>query len=380
VTAFGFFRVVLSIALVFECVSHATAARADEPWYYGSVVCKGDEALVRFVLTYNDDLPDFSQVPMPPGAEFDQVPIADPSKCILANGRVVVLRHINLGDALPFGMCGGDSQQAFSLWIGGRKVFSRQIFHTKCGPDAVAIWIHGKTLTWCALAIDPQRTFQCDDASDLPSHPAQDASPLGTLKLLRHEAAMEWFCKSLVTRAVPPELVPLPHPWKAYAGGPIETISDAKERNQVYSGTDPQVWPLAFGNGIKPSQIMLFEDTSTSFFGAFWEIVGQASSEDEWRSARDKFRFDPDAELPKARKVGARIFAGDQTAYKSAGQVWLFPFVRNGRTWMHAKWAWQSMISTDDPTMADQATDIILRPTPAGELQEVCAFKAIPPI
>jgi len=73
------------------------------------------------------------------------------------------------------------------------------------------------------------------------------------------------------------------------------------------------------------------------------------------------------------RKSGIHVFAGDQTAYGRIGGIHVVPFIRNGTTWMHAS-----------PIVAfgasDRPSDIILRPTPEGTLDEICAFKANLPL
>ena len=109
------------------------AAMADEQLYYGAVVCKGNEALVRFADAGDEDTPDFSGTPGSAPAALKQLKPADPSRCTLADGREVRLRHIGLRDFAPHGECGGDESQIFSLWIAGRKIYSEEIFHNKCG-------------------------------------------------------------------------------------------------------------------------------------------------------------------------------------------------------------------------------------------------------
>lgn len=64
------------------------------------------------------------------------------------------------------------------------------------------------------------------------------------------------------------------------------------------------------------------------------------------------------------------IYAGDQTRFGHVDNVYLTPFRRDGVTWMLA-YSGKDQIETQ--------TDYVLRPTPSGTLEEVCAFTAPPP-
>lgn len=66
-----------------------------------------------------------------------------------------------------------------------------------------------------------------------------------------------------------------------------------------------------------------------------------------------------------ARARGWRIYAGDQTSFREARYTRLWPFALDGQTYFMASWAapWAN------------PRKIILRPTPAGLLEEVCVFE-----
>ncbi len=60
-------------------------------------------------------------------------PIGDPSHCKLADGRDAFLRQGEL-IAPALGECAGDTTHIFSLWIGGKKLCSREIWPTFQAP------------------------------------------------------------------------------------------------------------------------------------------------------------------------------------------------------------------------------------------------------
>jgi hypothetical protein len=356
----------------------ARQAFADRGWDYGSVVCRGAEALVRFTSASNDDSPGFEDVKTPAGADFDDVSVDDPSSCLLSDGRRVRLKHVGFGDGSRNGWCGADETQIFSLWIGEAKVYSREIFHHKCGRpyDIASIWFHGATLTECRLIASDQMgsqdsTFGCHDESRRLTHATSEKEQLGTLQLARFAPDMASFCGGLVSRQslwwhpIPPDS------WSAYAGASVEVIADSGLPGNTLNLFD-EAKELSFGSKDDVLKIYpVFRDEPSLFAGAFWVVIDDKTELDDWRGLPISVNNPPDKIVRKARERGIRVFAGDQTAYGSISEVRINVLNRDGVTWMHAKPGFGASYDL---------SDIILRPTREGTMQEVCAFKSIPPI
>lgn len=375
-------------ALAALCLAPPPAS-ADEAFYYGRVTCSGNEALVRFTWAWNDDVPDFDLV-VERGArqELDLAPVLenflsdafrhavpeDPGECLLSDGRRVVLRHVGLDDGLGHGQCGADERQMFSLWIGPMKVYSRELSHNRCGSphDIAAIIVSGSRMTECRIERDgftgTDRGAFCYDASDRLEINLDEGEALGSLELLR--AADRPFCEALV-RASPqrsPALVnPAHEAWPALAHADEVDVAGAERREADSIQSDEIV--LDFDNDGVLDRAVAVRRTSHYFDGQFWLVFPEQVGADEIGAWRNRLEGEPN-EVSAARAAGVRAFAGDQTAFHELRYTTLTPITLDGETYLHARWAYPRM---------DLPKDLILRPSTTG-LEEVCAWRAIPPL
>src|SRR5215471_995067 len=134
-------HIVLCLAVALTSLFAIHSAHA-YPFPYVEVVCRDDRAAVFFTFADNDTPPDFRNAGSTWGTTAQRPPISgdlvdlkpdDPSHCRLRDGREVVVKQGDLLDARAYGECGADMTQTFSLWIGGDKIYSREIWHHKCG-------------------------------------------------------------------------------------------------------------------------------------------------------------------------------------------------------------------------------------------------------
>jgi hypothetical protein len=352
----------------------ADTARADDSYYYGSVVCRGAQALVRFTEASNDDQPDFSTTPGTLGGALRRLKPVDPSRCKLADGSEVALKHIGLRNASGHGQCGGDESQMFSLWIGGKKIYSREVWHNPCdAPYSIAaILFSGKRLTECRIKQDESGTPDakpiCKDASSRLSQPLAETADAGTFKLVRSARGKADFCASLVRPALTdgagmssvfanwPARVSWPS--VAVRGGAISEEGDAPELS------------IDFDNDGSVDHAFRIAGDTNYFNGQFWMIPPRNASEADSETVAGGLRDDPD-KAAAMRTKGMRIFAGDQTAYHEPRYVRLTPFSADGQTFLHAAWATPRL---------DLPDDLVLRPNANGGLDEICAWQAIPPL
>lgn len=154
-------------------------ARADEVWHAGQLICEGNRALVRFGVAVNDDPPEFP--PLPDSIAPFHAAQVDGNTCTLADGREV---KVKMGGRAPrpYGACGGATNSFASLWVGGRKVLSRQWVLHACfseGHSDVFV-LEGERLTLCTSAQSVEYLMD-----SLPPVGCQDATEL--LKTARHD-------------------------------------------------------------------------------------------------------------------------------------------------------------------------------------------------
>jgi hypothetical protein len=344
------------------------SAMADEQLYYGAVVCKGNEALVRFADAADEDTPDFSGTPGSAPAALKQLKPADPSRCTLADGREVRLRHIGLRDFAPHGECGGDESQIFSLWIAGRKVYSEEIFHNKCGfpYDIASVLFDGKRLTECRTetksTFDDAPKLDCRDASKRLQAPIAESDHPAAFALIRFAPGKEDFCRGLAKEG-PAEASSAP-PWPARGSWPSVTVAGEDE-----AGDEPeQEKSIDLDGDGAVDRAVPVERHDNFFDGRLWFIGPPGKSDDEVDAIAARLAEDPD-KAGDLRKEGVRVYAGDETAYKEPRYVTLTPFEIAGETYMHGRWA--------SPRL-DLPDDIVVKPNASGGLDEMCVWRAVP--
>ena len=354
----------------------ATApASADDYFYYGAVVCQGSKALVRFTEASNDDVPDFTRTPGTIGGTLLKLKPVDPGRCTLADGRDVVLKHIGLTDSQGHGECGGDESQGFSLWIGGKKIYSDEVWHNHCDfPSSISsIYFDGNRLTECRIkgsvgGTDPKPA--CEDVSARLTKPLPETADAGTLKLLRFAPGSQDFCTGLV-KELPPDDASAPGlgaNWPARVSWPPVAVRGETYWEMDHGGVEDQTIDL--DNDGTVDRAIPIQDTNGYFDGLFWLLAPPGKTADEIDTIAGKLRENPETKtFAEVRRAGFRVFAGDQTALEEARYTTLALFRADGQTFMHARWVIRR---------ADLPDDLILKPNPAGGLDEICAWKAIP--
>jgi hypothetical protein len=348
----------------------AGAARADDVYYYGAVVCKGDQALIRFAEASNADAPDFSGTPTSAAAALKGLKPQDPSRCTLADGREIVLKHIGLRDRAGYGECGGDESQIFSLRIGGKKIYGEEIFHNKCGYpyDIASIVIDGRRLTECRTkatsAFDENPKLVCRDASKRLRSPIKESDHPAALTLIRFAPGRQDFCGSLV-RKLPPADASTP-PWPARASWPSEAIEGSEPDSEGGAPVEEKSIDLD-SDGVVDRAVPV-ELHNGYFDGRFWFIAPPGKSDDEIDAIANRLEQDPD-KAGDVRRSGVRVYAGDETVFKEPRYVTLTPFQEGGITYMHGRWA--------SPRL-DVPDDIVVKPNAKGGLDEICAWRAVP--
>jgi hypothetical protein len=368
----------VGLAILQLCVVGVPEARADYGKQYGAVVCRGAAFLVRFTYAANEERPEFDRNP-PVGAALANLRIVDPGGCRLADGREIVLRHASLRDALAYGACGGDHSELFSLWIGGRKVYSRELQRGKCDqPHAVvAIYYDGSRLTECRRIPEgtPKVTSRrlCVDASARLTRAATEQGQPGKLALVRSATGQGAFCRGLVhvnpTEQERDRWYPGYWPWSARARWPVWTAHPHRRPADVETLRKVAAAGFDLDNDGRRDQVLWVQQDAGFFDGSFWVVLPSPASTERAKALASELREDPETAIPRARSAGAKVYAGDQTAYRNPRYVRLTPFFKCGRTWLHAQWA---------TTRFDLPSELVLEPRPSGDLRTMCEFKALP--
>jgi hypothetical protein len=368
------------IATILVGMILSTPARADVLYSYASVVCKDNRALLRFTFAYNNEQPDFgksgsSDDPSPIGADLETLSADDPSHCKLGDGREILLKQADLGDAAAYGQCGADTTETFSLWIGKDKIYSREVWHHKCGwPFEIrAIALDASELIECRATSeglsDDHPAVTCTDQSERLRHPIVDKDAPGKVVLIRSAANTEAFCRSLVKLRAPEQFGPSPPPYATWPTRQRDGIEEVEPIAVAHAEL------IDLNNDGRLDRVVSWSGDGSGPNGneTVWALLPQGASETVVAELEKELQFAGEEKLTALRKAGMIVFAGDQTAYRSVGAVHLTPFRRDGTTWMHAT------IIRGIGTL-NEPTDLVLRPTPAGDLDEICVFRATPPL
>lgn len=384
------FQARLAIVALLGLAAMVTArpAMADPPPDpYAAVVCDGNRALVRFILApfspsmgaprdefvgSSMDLPDRTVRAM------DALIPTNPARCTLADGREVVLKQGFLRDASAGGRCGGLATPIFTLQLGPRTLYRRAPFRNACdwtGDYAIrAVLVDGDRLVECSNVADPSTTRalsppaqQCVDKSELLAGLPPDTTAPGAMVLVRAAAERTDFCRSFVR--------PLPDPdwltWPPFKTGGREGILAFSEQQQLVDDAEQGLFDLT-NEGVPGRAVHVqasFNDVAT---GSVWLRVSPGATREQVERLKQGMPHDPPY-FEALRSAGVIALAGDQTAFKGRIiGVHLTPMRRDGVTWMHA--TSYTYLRPDEPT------DLILRPTPKGTMEEVCAFRANPPL
>jgi hypothetical protein len=191
-----------------------STADADYVVNYGVLTCDGNRALIRFTMAPNGAAPDFPDPPDEIDLGLSSLPRIDGNVCRLSDGREVKVK-IAERQPFPYGWCGARNDASMSLWVGGRKVFSRLEVTFSCAGErrGEIVVLNEHELTICqSFAADgagylaaPVR-FECDDATrflvaaqpDPVEYPPDDTdSPaLGSMTIPFAEAIA--FCQSFI--------------------------------------------------------------------------------------------------------------------------------------------------------------------------------------
>lgn len=132
-------------------------ALADEVHHYGQLICEGNRALIRIATAIEGREPVFPHDPSAP--PFAVAPVGGDS-CRLANDREVKIK-IGSESSDPRDRCGGRAS-FFSVWVGERKVLSRQPIAMGCEFDVEAY----STI----VLLEDERLMACLDEFTFPRH------------------------------------------------------------------------------------------------------------------------------------------------------------------------------------------------------------------
>lgn len=134
------------------------------------IACRDNQALIRFSGTVEDDSVPANDPPNV-GGSLRHAPAQAHQQCRLRDGRVVRYKVASMDDAEPFGPCGAQEDQIYSVWIGNKKVINREQRAGKCDSNPVrAIYFDGSHLTRCSderewYKEDSVGTHSCSDIS-----------------------------------------------------------------------------------------------------------------------------------------------------------------------------------------------------------------------
>lgn len=341
------------VAVLRAVVRSPQVGLANILWSTG-VVCSGDKALVRFAAEIDPD--DEARIAPPPtigGHLARMAPAA--SGCRLADGRVVRFKEAPLGDELGYTMCGGDTSYIYSVWIGDRKVVSRERRKYKCGVDPVrAIFYDGRHLTRCAddSSLDRIIGQTCADLSARLRKPVRDRFPDGQFLTSYVAPGMRAFCASMIHG---PKLTGEDFDWPVQSAEPADALV---VKASVYDLT----------NDGRPDRVYVAEDFHPGFDGNRLLVAPANATRGSTAATVAKLK-EGDPDLVAMRAKGFKIFAGDQTAYRDKGNVRFTPFRRQGTTWLYGVWNTGSL---------DKPDSVITQPMPDGTQKPICTYWKTP--
>lgn len=142
-----------------------SSAQADQAWENSDVVCsaRSDVAVVRFGMSWNDDPPRYAKLPVSVDGGLSTAPPSKHQTCSLPSGRVVKVRMYG-PEPQANGFGGGSPQSYFDLWVGSRKVRSKQQWKPRAfvtEPWISAVILKGDRLIVCSRP-------DTDDDEDAP--------------------------------------------------------------------------------------------------------------------------------------------------------------------------------------------------------------------
>jgi hypothetical protein len=339
-----------------------TPAHADEGWIFGSVVCAGDAALVRFTDRDADEGPQFDAAPAPYTERFSHATNDNPSRCQLRDGRLVILHQQMGNDVLPYGENGGVPTQAFSLSIDGRVVYSATLSdRTREQSDLVIVFDRG------ALIECRTQEGDWDTLHEIPQQCTQLSEPLsGERDMQRDERPYYWLAsatpdfRARCTSFLQPQEIRIspPHNWP--------TFVPTEPRNAVVIPSENSLNTEHFdidndGRVDTPSKVT---GENQYFDGTFW-MLPPTGRQPTQQQIEDTSRAVMEQRASGPRLAGWRIYSGDQTGFHEPRYTRLTPFTLDGQTYFEATWA----VSWADPRV------LLLRPTPEGLLDQICAFE-----
>lgn len=397
--------VVSALALVGAMSLSAAPARSDTVTAYAAVVCQGSQALVRFTWAENQDRPDFSPNESRLATPLWRLPSQDPSRCRLQDGREVVLRQVSGDDQRAHGYCGGQTTEFFSLSVGGKRLYANETWHHRCdSPFSIqAILLRGTSLTECRLvrkrSHDTEARALCvDQSARLRRAAAAPIETPGSLVLLRAAPGRTAFCRSLPFRPTRSRRDGVP--WPSYPQEPEQILPELElperqeepppegELSEAEMMQELKKWfesvansktlvdgmeslEDVYGDGEK-RRVFKIERDSGGFRASYWVVLPASASEAEVDALHKELLWGEN--IPEARAKGVRIIAGDLTSYGETNRVWITPFRRDRRIWFHASRTYF------DENAPQHPSDLVLRATPGGEAEEVCAFRRAPRI
>jgi hypothetical protein len=139
-------------------------AHADQAWENADVVCssRAEVALVRFGMSWNDDPPQYAKLPRDIDAGLSAAPPSKHQSCQLPSGRTV---RVRIGGPPPqaHGVGGGSPQSYFDLWVGKRRVQTKQQWKPHAAfegqePWVSAVVVKGRSLLTCTRPGDEEET------------------------------------------------------------------------------------------------------------------------------------------------------------------------------------------------------------------------------
>jgi hypothetical protein len=136
-------RTIISLAVL---AFSALPAQAQQISPHVRLQCSGDEAIVRFEFGNG-----VAPLPDPLAQLWQDVPSAGAEGCILADGRRAIVLSGKLQTSEYSG--GADPPAFFSLWIGAKKVITREFFkagYGDVGPTYNSVHVTPRSLTRCS--------------------------------------------------------------------------------------------------------------------------------------------------------------------------------------------------------------------------------------